>query len=119
MSRVFIVQMPHRWDAERNALVPDKDVSSAEGYGELVFLLTPKAAPFQPEPILRELHEKLIDFSDQDWLLLIGNPALIGFAVCVAAQHNEGRINLLQWSGRGGHQGSYVPIRANTCPRIG
>jgi N-acetyl-beta-hexosaminidase len=42
----------------------------------------------------------LRDFSDDDYLLLIGNPVFIGWATAIAAAYNEGRVNLLMWSGK-------------------
>lgn len=99
MSKVFVVQNQHRWDKEKSVFVPKYDLSSAKDYGELVDLLTPTASPFHPEPVVRELIDKLAWFSDDDCLLLVGNPVLIGCAVAIAASANRGRVAMLQWSG--------------------
>lgn len=107
-SRVFVVQNQHKWDG--NSFVPKFDLTSAAEYGELIYLLTPTAAPFNSKPIIEELREKLIDFSNDDHLLLIGNPALIGFSVAIAAESNGGAISLLQWSGK---ERRYVRIQAD------
>ena len=106
MSRVFVVQNQlHRVDAE---LVPKFDFESAKEFGPIHYLLNPSAKPFHPEHVIYDLQQKLRDFSLTDYLLLIGNPALIGFAVAIAAQRNRGRVNLLQWS-----SGKYVLISAD------
>lgn len=105
--RVFCVQQQHRFDTQLGVLVPKFDLTSAHVHGEIEYLLSPTAAPFRSDSIVQELHVKLADFSDDDHLLLIGNPALIGISVAVAAFHNHGRVRLLQWSGR--DQG-YIPI---------
>lgn len=99
------MQQTHRWDDRKKRLVPKFDTSSAEEYGELVYLLGPNAGPFVPETVLPELHRKLADVREEDYLLLIGNPALISFVACVAADYLDGRLRLLQWS-----NGKYVPI---------
>lgn len=100
MSRVFVVQNPHRLDRETQTLKPVFDLTPAEEYGELHYLLSPSASPFSPETILPELIAKLEDFQDDDHLLLIGSPILIGWAVAVAADWNNGRVSCLQWNGR-------------------
>lgn len=97
--RVFVVQNQHKWDEFEQKFVPKFDLSKAEEYGELVYLLSPRAAPFRPEPLITELHEKLSTFSDEDSILLVGNPVLIGATTSIAAHYNGGRVNMLQWSG--------------------
>lgn len=106
---VYCVQLQHRFDAQSERLVPKYDVSPAADYGDVQYLLSPTAAPFRPEGVIPELHEKLKDFDDQDFLLLIGNPVLIGLAVAIAASYNNGDVNMLQWSGR---EQRYISIRA-------
>lgn len=98
--RVFVVQNQHRWNRDKQAFEPKYDLDPARVFGDLTFLLSPTAAPFRPEPIVAELKEKLADFRDGDSLLLVGNPVLIGFAVAIAADANDGNVAVLQWSGK-------------------
>lgn len=104
--RVYAVQMTHKWNGKE--LVPKFDMSSAAEYGELHFLLGPQARPFSPDSVLPELHEKLSEIQENDYLLLIGNPALIAFVACIAADYCDGELNLLQWSGK---DAKYIPIK--------
>jgi len=106
--RVFVVQNQHRWDARTERLVEKYDLSPAREFGELVYLLGPKAAPFRPDTVVPELKEKLETFGDEDFLLLIGNPVLIGLASILAAEANEGSLTMLQWSGK---DQKYMPIK--------
>lgn len=99
MSRVYVIQNTHRLDRETSTLVPKYDFESARDHGVLVFLLTPSAKPHDPS-VIQELIDKLVNFCDDDHLLLVGNPALIGFAVAVAADVNDRRVKVLQWDGR-------------------
>lgn len=108
MSRVFIVQNQHRWDKDKEKFVPKFDFTPAEEHGELVNLLSPTAAPFRTEEIVEELHQKLRTFNDDDTLLLVGNPVLIGMCLAVAADYNAGNIKVLQWSGK---DKRYIPIQ--------
>lgn len=111
MPRVFVVQRTMRRDRQTGALVPVHDVGEAGAYGDLVDLLGPSAKPFTPEPVVAELWSKLCDYGEDDWLLCIGNPVLIGWAVALAAQAGGGQVNMLQWS-----NGGYEPIRALLWP---
>lgn len=105
---VYVVQKQHKWDTQKQELVEKYDLRPAEEYGDLVYLLSPTAAPFNSRPIINELKEKLKFFKPDDYLLLIGNPALIGFSVAIAADHTGGSLNLLQWSGK---DRKYLPIK--------
>ena len=110
MSRVFVVQRQQRWDVPRQELVDKFNISSAESFGTVVYLLSPKAAPFNSKHVIDELHDKLKDYSAKDYLLLIGNPCLIGFAVAIAANQDDlGVVNLLQWSGK---EQKYLSVQA-------
>ena len=106
---VYVVQNQHRLDRRTGTLIPKFDISPAKKYGELSFLLGPTASPFNAEPIVAELHEKLQHYSDDDYIMLIGNPCLIGWSVAIAADYNEGRVNLLQWNLK---INDYIPVSA-------
>lgn len=98
---VFVVQQQMRFDQVRKELVPRfTSIEKAEKWGRIEFILSPSAHPFNPETVLGDIHEKLSGFSDEDHLLLIGNPALIGMVTAIAAYYNDGTVKFLQWSGR-------------------
>lgn len=99
MSQVYVIQNQHRWDPQRQQLVPKFDFSKAEEYGDLVYVLSPKASPFRPASVIPEMRETLCNMRSEDYLLLVGNPCLIGWAVAIAAQYAGHRLRLLQWSG--------------------
>lgn len=105
---VYVVQNQMKHDGH-GAFIPKFNLSSAEQYGQLKFLLSPTAQPFNSLGIIDELHEKLCDFKEDDYLLLIGNPCLIGFATAIAANYCPGALRLLQWSGK---DQSYIEVRA-------
>lgn len=109
---VFAVQNQMTRSADGSGLVPKYDLTPAETHGTLLFLLGPSASPFSPTVVLPEMRAKLqhYDYRKGDSLLLVGNPALIGWAVALAAQAGDGRVRVLQWSGT---QRGYTPIEAD------
>lgn len=105
---VYVVQ---RATYRQGNVLKDKyDLSPAETFGPLVELLEPNTKPFNTEPIIDQLYEKLDSFSDDDFLICIGNPILLSLAVSVAVDINDGRVKLLQWNG---HKKTYVPVDAD------
>lgn len=106
---VYIVQDHRKYDKLTGQYVSVFDLSPAEEHGEFCYLLTPTASPFNPASIIPELHAGLRDFGDGDHLLLTGNPVLIGWATAIAADYNEGRVSVLQWSGK---DRRYIPVSA-------
>ena len=99
--RVFIVQDQFKRHPETNFLVSKFDFKEAKKFGELHFLLSPDATPFAPNAdVISELTDKLYDFCHKDFLLLTGNPILIGWATAIAAKANKGMVRMLQWNGR-------------------
>ena len=98
---VYAVQHQMKYDQTKGELVPRfTSINKAKRWGEIDYLLSPSAHPFNPELVLGDLHEKLSGFNDNDLLLLIGNPALIGMATSIASYYNDGKVRLLQWSGK-------------------
>ena len=106
---VFVVQNALHRRHDTGELVPKFDYTPAEEFGEIVYLLSDQARPFVLAPIIDELHEKLSSFGPDDYLLLTGNPTLLGLAFAIAADYNNGNIKVLQWHGR---SGTYVAIEA-------
>ncbi len=54
------------------------------------------------------IKRKLENFSDEDYLVLIGDPSAIGIVCAAAAAKNNGRFKLLKWDRR---EKLYVPIQ--------
>lgn len=104
---VFVVQNPHRWDHEKQKFVPKHDIDTAHVFGDVVEVLSPTASPFNFPTVRDELHFKLKHYRDGDFILLVGNPALIGAVTAIAASYNDGRCAVLQWSGK---DQRYTPI---------
>lgn len=106
---VYVVQDHRRYDKLTGQYVSAHDLSPAEEFGELRYLLSPTAAPWNPVSILNDLWDGLKDYGDMDHLLMVGNPVLCGLATAVAANINDGRVRFLQWNGR---QYRYTAVEA-------
>jgi len=100
MSFVYVVQHHLRYDPTLGELVPRYDLKPAERWGRLRFVLDAKTTLQRPEVVIAKMDLVLSSFTDQDYLLPIGNPVLIGWAIAIAAANNEGRVKVLVWSGR-------------------
>lgn len=107
MSRVFVVQNHLRLDPATQEFVPRYNISPAAQFGEIVYLLPPRTSASNPASVIDRLTDALRDFRDSDYLLLIGHPCFIGWAVAIAAARNRGRVRSLVWS-----SGRYVVVEA-------
>ena len=100
MSRVFAVQQPTGRDAGTGAIKPTMDLSPALEYGELRFILRDWENPFSnPQSTADEVRRVMEEegFNEGDWILLVGNPMLIGMVAAEAARLSGG-LRMLQWS---------------------
>lgn len=112
MSRVFAVQQPSGRDRETGAIRPTMDLTPATEFGELRFILRDYHHPFRdPTGTAREVRRVLEaeSFGPEDWLLLVGNPSLIGIVSAQVALMTGGTLRMLQWD-RPRHR--YRPLEA-------
>ena len=77
---------------------PYISVLGAHEYGEIVVLFeSGSQIMFSPQPAIKKLKRKLKDFNDNDHLLMMGDPAAMGIACCIASDMNRGRFKILKW----------------------
>ena len=74
-----------------------RSIRSAEKFGDLKVLLPDNRQIVSSGPITFKLQQELKDFNDDDYLLLIGDPAIIAVAAAAAAKINNGRFKVLKW----------------------
>jgi len=90
---------------------PKINIMGAQKYGEIKVLLKEDSQIiFSPGPIVFSLRKKLINFSKEDYLLLTGDPAIIGIVCSVVSDMTNGRYNLLKWDRQ---ERMYYPIKIN------
>jgi hypothetical protein len=70
-------------------------------YGNVKIILTSdRTSPLVPSPAIFQLQQALKNFSDEDYLLPVGNPAFVAAAGAIAAKNNGGRFKMLIWDKR-------------------
>ena len=90
---------------------PKINIMGASKYGEFKFLL-PEFSQiiFSPGPLIFKLRKALKDFTTEDYLLLTGDPAIIGVACSIVSDMTNGKYNLLKWDKQ---ERQYYPIEIN------
>ena len=85
--------------------------SSYSSSGKFKFLL-PELSQiiFSPGPLIYKLRDGLRHFNSKDYLLLTGDPAIIGVACSIASDITNGKYNLLKWDRQ---EKKYYPIKIN------
>ena len=63
-----------------------------------------------PGPLVLKLRNLLKDFTSEDYLLLSGDPAIIGVVCSIVADTTNGKYKLLKWDRQ---EKTYYPIEIN------
>ena len=83
----------------------------ASHYGKFKFLLPEFSQMiFSPGPLIYKLRQGLKNFKKKDYLLLTGDPAIIGVACSIVSDITNGKYNLLKWDKQ---ERKYYPIEIN------
>jgi len=90
---------------------PKINILGAAEYGVFKFLL-PEFSQiiFSPGPLIFKLRQSLKNYRPNDYLLLTGDPAIIGVACSIVADITSGKFNLLKWDKQ---ERKYYPIHIN------
>ena len=94
---------------------PKINIMGATAYGTFKFLL-PELSQiiFSPGPLIFKLRKGLKDYSQKDFLLLTGDPAIIGVACSIVSDITNGKYKLLKWDKQ---ERKYYPIEINLYER--
>ena len=90
---------------------PKINIMGAAQYGVFRFLL-PELSQiiFSPGPLIFKLRKGLKDYRQKDFLLLTGDPAIIGEACSIVSDITNGKYQLLKWDKQ---ERKYYPIQIN------
>ena len=90
---------------------PKINILGAAEYGTFKFLLPELSQMiFSPGPLIFKLRKGLKDYATEDFLLLTGDPAIIGVACSIVSNITNGKFNLLKWDKQ---ERKYYPIHIN------
>jgi len=106
-NKVYVIQEV----AGTKSGAPKINIMGASKYGKFEFLL-PEFSQiiFSPGPLIFKLRKALKDFTTEDYLLLTGDPAIIGVACSIVSDMTNGRYSLLKWDKQ---ERQYYPIEIN------
>ncbi len=87
---------------------PKFNITPAMEFGEIKVLLPPGVDVYHSGgQVADQLKPKLSNYSDEDYLLLIGDPIGMCITCAVAGYWNNGKVKLLRWD-RQEHK--YIPV---------
>ena len=111
VSTVYVIQEI----AGTRAGNPKINIMGAANYGRFKFLL-PEFSQiiFSPGPLIYKLRQGLKEYKSKDYLLLTGDPAIIGVACSIVSDITGGKFNLLKWDKQ---ERKYYPIEINLYER--
>ena len=90
---------------------PKINIMGAAEFGTFKFLL-PELSQiiFSPGPLIFKLRKALKNYTSEDYLLLTGDPAIIGVACSIVSDITNGKYKLLKWDKQ---EKKYYPITIN------
>ena len=93
---------------------PKINIMGAASYSttnDFIFLLPEFSQMiFSPGPLIYKLRKGLKNYTSEDYLLLTGDPALIGVACSIVSDITNGKYNILKWDKQ---ERKYYPIEIN------
>lgn len=96
VSKVFLPQVVKRFDHSSGAMMPAFDFSAAAQFGQLTPILEEADDAMFLARITPKIRAALEGFTENDYLLAVGDPAVI--AVCAGLiLRRFKRLNMLKW----------------------
>ena len=97
---------------------PKINIMGASSYSttnDFIFLLPEFSQMiFSPGPLIFKLRKGLRNYTPEDYLLLTGDPAIIGVACSIVSDITNGKYNLLKWDKQ---ERKYYSIEINLYER--
>jgi len=93
-----------------------RDISDAASFGDLDILVPAKdQIALSAMPTVRRIERKLSKFTDNDFLILSGDPVCIGISCAIAALSNNGKFKVLKWDRL---ENRYLPISIDLYQKV-
>lgn len=98
MAVVYVVQEPAPERRRTAGVRPPIDLTDAKRYGQLYYCLEwSETQDLTAEQIGERMTTALALYTEQDYVLLIGNPTAMTIAALIAALKANGIVQLLMW----------------------
>jgi hypothetical protein len=97
-SRVFIPQHPSKFNIVTRENQNDGDLSGVLSFGHPIFMLPRGKIKYSKlRRTIRALELAMFDYTNRDYLLVVGDPVVTAAAVLIAARKVGGSINVIRW----------------------
>jgi hypothetical protein len=107
MNKVYVPQVPSRYDQDIQSWVPTVNLDPAKAFGHIEILLPPEAGRMAPEVLHKILLKGMEGITEDDWLLATGDPIITAIVTTIAVHKLDGLLRLLRWDKRAK---AYEPI---------
>jgi len=77
--------------------IPSMNLKPAEKWGDLVVLFPQSVSRAHTAPLIEAMKDRMSDFTPQDCIIAVGDPALIAAAACIGSRLSGGILRLLKW----------------------
>jgi hypothetical protein len=94
---VYVIYEPMKFDAASHTVKRWADLSPAAEFGDLKFILPAGQVPMDLSGLLPKLKDAFKDFRSTDYLMAIGNPALLAWGAALASKAAQGKLQVLVW----------------------
>lgn len=95
--RCFIIQEVLKKDLNTGQMVSVMDFRKVLEYGDPVICLPGGRIGLAPGPTIDRLKESLRDFTDDDYIVPVGDPTGMFIAAMVVGEMNRQKCNILKW----------------------
>lgn len=99
-SKVFVPQVPSRYDGDIERWVPTVNLDPARKFGELKIMLPPEAGRMAADELVEILEAAMQNITADDWLLATGDPVAMAIAMALAGRNLNGLLRILRWDKR-------------------
>lgn len=109
MPKVYVPQIPSRFDKTSGIWVPQVNINAAKRYGDIIEILPPEASRLHVAPLITVIREAMKSYSKDDFIVALGDPTIIAITACMAFMHAGALLRLLKWDRQ---TGDYILVEA-------
>ena len=97
MSRkVYVPNLPTRWDAATRSRVPSFDLNAAAAFGELVVLSEGPLSSDNINDVIDDVQQRSEAIEPDDLVLMVGDVVVTAACLALACDNNK-QVRVLRW----------------------